>query len=217
MKIYFLITFFILFASCQQFKSEEDLNYFQFEGIKIKELTNFNKSYVSKGSYKRGNDTVISMFEIESKYSLLVIKLKNVSKDYTLNYHSNVVSSSPGFFSVIVASEVYDVTLSPSIFKNDFKINNIDFTSENQISSEINNDTIKSFSLNFNEFKLKINDQDDKIVTTDRIEYYGLENLSANFLFYKIDDEIYLFIMTPNKGKGTLENDTLYNYLFPIT
>jgi hypothetical protein len=217
MKLYFLITFSMLFTSCQQFNSEENLNYIQFEGIKIKELTNFNKSYISKGSYKRENDTVISIFEIESKYSLLVIKFKNASKDYRLNYHSNVVSISPGIFSAIGVSAVYDVTLSPSIFKNDFKINNIDFTSKNQIKSQINNDTIKSFSLNFNEFKLKINNQDDKIIETDRIVYYDLENLSSNFLFYKIEDEIYLFIMTPIKGRGTLENDTLYNYLFPIT
>lgn len=129
MKRYFIFIILIIFTNCQQFKTEVNLDYIQCEGIKIKEITNFNKNYISKGSYKKGNDTVISKFEIESKYSLLVIKLKNVAKNYKLNIHSNTLSNSPGFFSVIGASDVYDVNFSPSVFKNDFKINEIDFTS----------------------------------------------------------------------------------------
>ncbi|MEO8238965.1 MAG: hypothetical protein ABI576_12720 [Flavobacterium sp.] len=161
------------------------------------------------------DDSVITKFEIQSKYSLVAIKFKNISANYKLNYHSNSVCSTSGFFSVIDASEVYEIGFSPSVFKNDYKINVIDFISRNEIIPQINNDTIKSFSLNFNEFVIKINNQNDKILKTDEIVYYDLKNLSANFLFYKIEDEIYLFIMTPLKGKGVLENDTLYNCLFP--
>ena len=216
MKRYFIFIILIIFTNCQQFKTEVNLDYIQCEGIKIKEITNFNKSYISKGSYKKGNDTVISKFEIESKYSLLVIKLKNVAKNYKLNIHSNTLSTSPGFFSVIGASDVYEVDFSPSVFKNDYKINEIDFTSNTQINSHINNDTIKSLNLNFSEFQLKINKQEDNIIATSRIVYYDLENLNANFLFYKIKNETYLFILTPVKGKGVIENNTLYNYLFTV-
>jgi hypothetical protein len=35
-------------------------------------------------------------------------------------------------------------------------------------------------------------------------------------LFYKIKNEIYLFILTPAKGKGVMEKNTLYNYLFTV-
>lgn len=214
MKGYFIFIILIICTNCQQFKTEENLDYIQCEGIKIKEITNFNKSYISKGSYKKGNDTVISKYEIESKYSLLVIKLKNVAKNYKLNVHSNTLPTSPGFFRVIGASDVYDVKFTPSVYKNDYKINEIDFTSNTQINSPINNDTIKSLNLNFSEFQLKINKQEDNLIATSRIVYYDIENLSANFLFYTIKNETYLFILTPIKGKGVIENNTLYNYLF---
>lgn len=216
MKRYFIFIILIIFTNCQQYKTEVNLDYIQCEGIKIKEITNFNKSYISKGSYKKGNDTVISTFEIESKYSLLVIKLKNVAKNYKLNVHSNILSTSPGFFNVIGASDVYEVIFTPSVLKNNYKINQIDFTSNTQINSHIDNDTIKSLNLNFCEFQLKINKQEDNIIATSGIVYYDIENLSANFLFYKIKNEIYLFILTPIKGEGFIENNTLYNYLFNV-
>lgn len=202
--------------SCKKSITGGNLNYIPTEGIKIKELTKFKGNYRCTGSHKIGKDTVISDFEIQSKYSLIVIKLKNVSKDYKLNYYSNTYSNIPGWFSSI-ETEVYAINFSSSVFKNDSKINTIDFISDNEISCQINNDTIKSFNLSFSKFAVKINNQDNKGIYNSSIEYYGLEKLSANFLFYKIEDEIYLFIMTPLKGKGTLENDTLYNYLFPGT
>ena len=201
--------------SCKKFITVGKLSFIPYGGIKIKELTRFKGNYRCTGSHKIENDTVISDFEIDSKYSLVVIKLKNVSRDYKLNYYPNSYSNIPGWFSSI-ETEVYAINFTTSVFKNDLKINNIDFISDNEISCQINNDTIKSFNLSFSKFAVKINNQ-DKGIYNSSIEYYGLEKLSANFLFYKIEDEIYLFIMTPLKGKGTLENDTLYNYLFPRT
>ncbi|OUL60541.1 hypothetical protein [Flavobacterium sp. AJR] len=207
----------LLFFGCYRFILKGHLNFIISKGIKLKDITNFKGKYVCTGGYKMKNDTVISKFEIESKYSLVAIKFKNVSNDFKLNYHSNSGCSTPGYFSVFSASEVYEMCLSPSVFKNDCRINVIDFISDYEINCQINNDTIKSFSLSFNEFVIKINNQVDKILKSDRIAYYGLKKLSANFLFYKIEDEIYLFIMTPLKGKDILENDSLYNYLFPVS
>ena len=200
--------------SCKKHITFRNLSFIPIEGIKIKELTKFKENYRCTGSHKMGNDTVISDFEVQSKYSLIVIKLKNVSKDYRLNYYPNTYCNIPGWFSSI-ETEVYAVNFTNSVFKNVSKINTIDFTSDNEISCQINNYTIKSFNLSFSKFAIKINNQDDKGIYNSSVEYYGLEKLSANFLFYKIEDEIYLFIMTPLKGKGALENDTLYNYLFP--
>jgi hypothetical protein len=208
----------ILLLFCfYRFILKGNLDFIISEGIKLKDITRFKGKYVCTCGYKIKNDTVIETFEIESKYSLVVIKFKNVSKDYKLNYHSNSGCSTPGYFSVFNASAVYEMGLSPSLFKSDCRINVIDFISDYEINCQINNDIIKSFSLNFNEFVIKINNQVDKILKSDRIAYYGLKKLSANFLFYKIEDEIYLFIMTPLKGKGVLENDILYNYLFPVS
>lgn len=213
MKIYFIIIIIILFVGCQKIFKGNQLTYFAAEAIKIKELTNIKENYSCKGSYQMGNDTVISIFEIQSQYSLTVIKLKNVSKDYKLNYYSNTNSDAPGFFSSIDTS-VHHVNFSSNIFEGEGKINNISLISDNQVNCHINNDSIKSFSMDFNEYTIKVNDNIDKIIQ-GQLDYYGLKYISSNVLFYKVEDEIYIFIMTPLKKGVAIEDDTLYNFLFP--
>ena len=122
MKIFIALLLIFLFLSCKKLITFGNLVYIPTEGIKIKELTKFKEDYLCTGSHKMGNDTVISDFEVKSKYSLIVIKLKNVSKDYKLNYYPNTYCNIPGLFSSI-ETEVYDVNFTTSMFKNDLKIN----------------------------------------------------------------------------------------------
>lgn len=78
----------------------------------------------------------------------------------------------------------------------------------------INNDSIKSFSMDLNKYEIKINNNVEKVIN-GKLDYYGFAYISSNILFYKIKDEIYIFIMTPSKKDVIVEEDTLYNFLFP--
>lgn len=213
MKIYIIILILILFVGCQKLLKDNHLIYFPSEAIKIKELTNFNDSYNCTGSYQIKNDTVISKFKIQSKYILTVVKLKNVSKDYRLNYYSNTNAIVPGFFSSIDTS-VHHVNFSSAIFEDDYKINNIRLISDREVHCHINNDSIKSFSMNLNKYVIKVNNDINKVIK-GQLDYYGLEYISSNVLFYKVEDEVYIFIMTPSKKGVVIQDSTLYNLLFP--
>ncbi|WP_123912087.1 MULTISPECIES: hypothetical protein [unclassified Flavobacterium] len=180
--------------------------------MKIKSLMPFKEDYHCIGSYTIKKDTVVSQFEIQSKYSLVVIKLKNVSTNCKFNscLYSNYPT--PGYFTIVDES-LYEVKLSPSLFNENYKISKIDFISDSEIKYEMNNDSIKSFSLDFNKYAIKINDEDSKVIYGE-IEYYGLNKLNANVLFYNVEDLTYIFIMTPMKENIPLNKNVLYDYVF---
>jgi hypothetical protein len=106
--------------------------------------------------------------------------------------------------------------MSPQVFEDNYKINKIDFISDNKIEYQVNTDTIKSFSQNFSKYAIKINNENAKVIYS-KIEYYGLKSLNANFLFYKVEDEMYIFIMTPMKEDVILDKNILYDHLFSKT
>ena len=132
---------------------------------------------------------------------------------FRLNYYSNTNSVAPGVFSSIFTSVQY-VNFSTSIFRDDYKIGSISLISDKEICCHISNDSIKSFRMDLNEYMIKVNNDTNKVIT-GQLEYYGLKYISSNVLFYKIEDEIYIFIMTPLKKGVIIEDDTLYNLLFP--
>ena len=213
MKIPFIILIFFLFLGCTKINNDDQLNYVFAEGIKIKKITNFKENYHCTGSYHIKKDTLVSQFEIQSKYSLTVIKLKNVSKGYQLNYFPNTDCVNPGYFSSIFTSVQY-INFAPSIFQDSYKINSISLISDKEVSCHVNNDSIKSFSMNLNEYVIKINNNINKVIK-GQLEYYGLKYMSSNVLFYKIEDEIYIFILTPLKKGVDIGDNTLSNLLFP--
>ena len=190
----------------------DEMNFVPNKSIKIKNLSPFKNDHVCIGTYIINNDSIISQFEIQSKYALMVIKLKNISKNYTFLDHQSNNYSTPGYFSTINEG-LYEVNLSPGIFKDESKINRIDFFSDNKINYQVNNDTIKSFNLNFSKFMIKINNQNEKVIYSN-IEYYGLKNINANILFYQIEDEGYIFIMTSLKKNINIDRNKLYEHLF---
>jgi len=218
MKIIFAVVVFLLFLGCKKHIIENEMNlmnemnFVPNTSIKIKNLIPFKKDYVSIGSYTINKDSIISQFEIQSKYSLIAIKLKNVSKNCTFNHHQSTNYPTSGYFSTIDEG-LYEVNLSPEVFKDNYKINQIDFFSDKEIIYQVNNDTVKSFDMNFNKYVIKINNQDTKVIYS-KVEYYGLKNLNANILFYQIENETYIFIMTPLKKNITLDKNTLYDHLF---
>lgn len=218
MKIICSAILFLIFFGCKKNTTEKEMNlmnemdFVPNKSIKIKNLLPFKNDHVCIGTYIIKNDSIISQFEIQSKYSLMVIKLKNVSKNYTFNNHQSTNYSTPGYFSTINEG-LYEVNLSPEVFKDNYKVNRIDFFSDNEINYQVNNDTIKSFNLDFSKYVIKINNQDAKVIYS-KIEYYGLKNIKANILFYQIEDQVYIFIMTPLRKNIVIDKNKLYEYLF---
>ncbi|PXY39913.1 hypothetical protein DMB65_15460 [Flavobacterium cheongpyeongense] len=218
MRIICVILLVVLFLGCKKqiIKNEmnlmNEMNFVPNKSIKIKNLLPFKKDNVCIGSYTIKNDSIVSQFEIQSKYSLIVIKLKNISKNYTFNHHQSNNYPTSGYFSTIDEG-LYEVNLSTEVFKDAHKINRIDFFSDKEVNYQVNNDTIKSFDLNFNKYVIKINSEDTKVIYS-KIEYYGLKSLNANVLFYTVENEGYIFIMTPLKKDISLDKNILYDYLF---
>ncbi|MBF4516100.1 hypothetical protein IRZ71_07090 [Flavobacterium sp. ANB] len=189
---------------------KDEMIFFPYKSLKFKTLSFKNDRCI--GSYTIGKETIISQFEVKSKYSLFVVKLRNVSNNFKFKDHVSNNYSTPGYFSTINEG-LYEVNLNPGIFEDNYKISQIDFFSDSAIEYQINNDTIKSFNVDFNKYVIKINNQESKVIYS-QIEYYGLKSLKANFLIYKEDQKIYLFIMTPKKENIILEKNTLYEHLF---
>jgi hypothetical protein len=218
MKIICVLLLLLIFLGCKKNLVEKEMNlmtkmnFAPTKSIKIKNLLPFKKDHVCIGTYTLKNDSIISQYEIESKYSLMVIKLKNVSKNFTFNNQQSTNYPTPGYFSTINEG-LYEVNLSSEVFKDNYQINRIDFFSDKEINYQINNDTIKSFDLNFNKFVIKINNQDAKVIYS-QIEYYGLKYMNANILLYQTEHEAYIFIMTPLKKNVLMDKNKLHEHLF---
>ncbi|MDQ1165673.1 hypothetical protein [Flavobacterium sp. SORGH_AS_0622] len=212
MKILCLIFIAILFLSCNKIIISDNLNFVPEKTFKIKNLNLSKKKSISIGSYVTDKDSVISQYKIHSKYSLIVIKLSNISSNLVFNSYKKSNCPTPGYFSTI-NEDLFEMNISPKIFNEKEKIKTIDFIAEQRPTFNINNDSVKNFTVNFNKLVIKINDDANKVIY-GKIEYYGLKNLDAEILFYKVENEGYLFILTPSKEKVILEKNILYQYLF---
>lgn len=212
MKIICLALLFLLYLSCKKGGIDDEINFVPQKSMKIKSLMLFKGDYHCIGSHTVKKDTIVSQFNIQSKYSLVVIKLKNVTTNCKFNSYLYSNYPTAGYFTIVDES-LYEVKLNPSLFNENYKISKIDFISDSEIKYEMNNDSIKSFSLDFNKYAIKINDEDLKVIYGE-IEYYGLNKLNANVLFYNVEDLTYIFIMTPIKENILLNKNVLYDYLF---
>ncbi|WP_343584364.1 hypothetical protein [Flavobacterium sp.] len=212
MKIICLIFIAGLFFSCQKIIINDNLTFVPQKNFKIKNLRLPKENSISIGSYVTDKDSVISQFEIQSKYSLIAIKLANSSPNIIFNNYEENDYPTPGYFSVINEG-LYEINISPQIFDSKTRIDKIDFFSDKKLKYQINNDSIKSFSLNFNKFAIKINNGDNKTIYA-KIEYYGLKNLDAQMLLYQVQNDSFLFVLTPVKENIALKENFLYNYLF---
>lgn len=118
MKILCIILLLFLFLGCKKYimPNVNGINFAPYKSMEIKNLSFFKKKYVSIGSYTAGKDCVVSQFEIESKYSLIVIKLKNVSNNCEFNNHLSANHPTPGYFQT-VSDGLCEVNLSPQFLK----------------------------------------------------------------------------------------------------
>ncbi|MFD2941814.1 hypothetical protein [Flavobacterium notoginsengisoli] len=212
MKIFCLILILVFAFSCKKYVIPDDLTFVPQKSMNINGISLVKNNAVCIGSYTSQKDTVVSQYNIQSKYSLIAVKLGNTAPFSNFKNYENGDYSIPGYFS-IVNQGLYEVKVSPKIFDGKEKITSIDFYSDKKIIYQINNDSIKSFDLNFNKFTLKINNDGNKVLYSN-IEYYGLKSLDAQILLYKSENQSYLFIMTPAKENILLEKDFLYHYFF---
>lgn len=212
MKKICIILIMILSYSCKDNVRNHDLDFVPQKVMNIKNITLLKNNTAAIGSYRLAEDTVVSQCKIQSEYSLVVIKLGNVSPSLIFKNQENADSNTSGYFS-IVDEGLYEIKINPFIFNTEEKINAIHFFSDKKIRYQINNDSVKSFDLNFNKFIIKINNNDNKILYGN-VEYYGLKNLDAQIVFYQSKSKGYFFIMTPIKEGTVLKKNFLQNYLF---
>lgn len=212
MKIICFLLIALCFMGCVKNSFKDDLTFVPEKSMNIQGLDLKKKTSLCIGSYTSGNDLVISKYKLQAKYSLFVVKLKNVSQNCSFNNYQKPEYSTPGYFATVDES-LYEVNLSPQIFGTNDKITQIDFIADQKIIYHIDTDSIKSFDVKFNKLVIKINDDADKVIY-GKIEYYGLKSLDAQILFYRVKDKSYLFMMTPIKTGTVLEHNYLYNHLF---
>jgi hypothetical protein len=121
MKIVCLILIVALFLSCNKIVISDNLNFVPNKTFKIKNLNLSKKKSISIGSYVTDNDSVISQYNIQSKYSLMVIKLSNISSTLIFNNYEKIDYPTPGYFSTIDES-LFEMNMSPKIFDKKKKL-----------------------------------------------------------------------------------------------
>ncbi len=209
--VYLYIAF--TFFSCQM-SSKKHINFLpNVEGIKITKIVNANDENLKcVGSYTYEKDTIITQYKYQSKYSLLVMKLNNIDKNLKFKYSIEPKMNDKGFYSVFNENgfEVfYNLNINPKI-----KINSINFNADKTLEQVISNDTIKSFYSTFNEFSIKTNTSSEKVIYGNT-DYFNKDFAFSNFLFYKVKDKMYIFIMSSFDENKAIEKNILHNFLFP--
>lgn len=129
MKIICLIFIVALFFSCKKNVISDNLTFVSQKNFKIKNLKQSKENSVSIGSYITGKDSVVSQSEIQSKYSLIAIKLSNTTSNVIFNNYEKNDCPTPGYFSTINEG-LYEINISPQIFDSKSRINKIDFFSD---------------------------------------------------------------------------------------
>lgn len=142
---------------------------------------------------------------------MLALKLDKAEKNFKVSVDQHGAKDS-GVFGLIPMStfELYH----SSALTEPYKIKEIKLsTLESPIATEIYNDSIKSYYSAFKEFSLKINDNGDLQLHSSNDGLITNHN-SAEWLFYTINETVYLFMMQRSDLKD-IKKGTLYRYLFP--
>jgi hypothetical protein len=206
-KIFFLICPILLLSSCK--KSNLDFT----SGIEMADIKKMNitkdKNLRIGLSYFLNQDTIITEYNLKS-YSLLVLKFDNINSINKIRRIIQEEENNNGTFtSINQISFNFMYNLDTNTKQKVFEI---DLVTDKPLI--VKNDSIASYGGDFNQFRILVNNiaivNSEKRRTIDGIPSF----LSANFLFYKLNNKIYLFVMSPQNPKKMIGNKILYNYLF---
>lgn len=208
-KIFFLICPILLLSSCK--KSNLDFT----SGIEMADIKKMNltkdKNLRIGLSYFLNQDTIITEYNLKS-YSLLVLKFDNINSINKIRRIIQEEENNNGTFtSINQISFNFMYNLDTNTKQKVFEI---DLVTDKPLIENVKNDSIASYGGDFNQFRILVNNiaivNSEKRRTIDGIPSF----LSANFLFYKLNNKIYLFVMSPQNPKKMIGNKILYNYLF---
>lgn len=178
--------------------------------IKKMKLTK-DKNLTIGMSHFLNQDTIITEYSLKS-YSLLVLKFDKINSINKIkSFVTEEENGNGSFLSINQATFQLMYNLDIDVKQ---KIFEIDMVADKPLVENIKNDSIVSYSGDFNQFKVLANSK-TVVDGKKRKTFYGIpEHLFATFLFYRLNNKIYLFIMSPHNPKKKIENKTLYNYLF---
>lgn len=208
-KIFFLICPILLLSSCK--KSNLDFT----SGIEMADIKKMNltkdKNLRIGLSHFLNQDTIITEYNLKS-YSLLVLKFDNINSINKIRRIIQEEENNNGTFtSINQISFNFMYNLDTNTKQKVFEI---DLVTDKPLIENVKNDSIASYGGDFNQFRILVNNiaivNSEKRRTIDGIPSF----LSANFLFYKLNNKIYLFVMSPQNPKKMIGNKILYNYLF---
>lgn len=210
MKKVIVLLLLVFLTSCFDFKSHMN---FKFDGLKLSELIGVSsESYRIVGSYYFQEEPVVSQYHI-GEFRLSVIKIKNLSKNVKFISELKKVRHQSG---EIINGKELDFLYSTEINTNKESITQIDINSNRLLEKIIENDSIKNYYINADEFRIMLNDKDN-LVISGYSEYEDISDVYFDVLFYKIENEVYVFIMNSGDAKKPIKKRQLYNYLFKNT
>lgn len=210
MKKVFIIVLAVLLVSCIDFKNSlkwrADL-----DGLKLSELANVSKeSYTSMNSYISVGDTLITEYKV-GEFRLLGLKIRNVSDEVKFDFHLKEFNQSIG--GEILNGQDLDILYATDVSTLREEVSRIDFYSNLVLKKVKVNDTIKNFYVRADKFLIRLNDNKN-LTIMGYSEYEKISNIYFDVLFYKKNNNMYVFIMNSNNSTYPVKEGQLSNYLF---
>lgn len=195
MKKYFLILLFIplSFISCMEpveffdYSNEHDLI-----GLK-RFFKNESFQYQLLGSYSYKGKAIIGDYIIDDKYTLHIIKIDSLTKNYNLNVVGNKSFSNVNSSYNILEGGNYELKYNLAKLSKIKKKASIHFSSDGEMEKIFSNDTLSVYSTEYNYLTTYFNDKPD-------VRMYVEENktgkLRSDIAFFRKDDSVYLLIFS---------------------
>lgn len=204
-KISFLLFVMIILCSCTF-----PINGFEpgKEGISLNKFLLKKSHYECLGSYISDTSTVVSTFNIDSKYSLTIYKLGILHGNIPISHVAN--DNFPRLSGL--SSEINDTFFNIKFYYNDYDkpINDIKLYSDGDIKKGISNDSIIEYDTGFKNFTALINNGSGNSLVGESL---GKKIINSNFVFYKKEGYAYFLIMAPLNVEEKIKENTLSKYI----
>lgn len=203
-NVYYILIVSLMFISCEGL-IPSGLNFKPGNGFKLGEI--FKKDYAASGSYLYKGDTIASVYKLDNKNRLTVIRIDNVKNVKTFTAVSNEAHSDINAIYSIIESSEFRIFYSNTLYKMD-DISSVRFSSDGQIKYNPLNDDIKEVFTTCDTFTIEFNGKYDLRMYGEAEE--GDESIDC--LFYEKEGKLYICILT--SAEEPITEHSAYNCLF---
>ncbi|MFD2601425.1 hypothetical protein [Flavobacterium suzhouense] len=184
-----------------------------FPSLKFVKNTGFNLNGIFKrdfkvfGSYLHESDTIASIYDIDDKKTLTVIKLqKSAIKSFTTESgedfkHINAIYGA-------INTDTFKLHYSNDLFNKADNIKCIKFSSDGIVKHKSLDKSTNETYTTCNTFTIQLN-KDDNLRIYGEVENSGQ---SIDCIFYEKEDVLYICLLTSREDK--ISENSLYSYLF---